>query len=135
MKIKITLILLMSFSFVFSQKEIPDKEELLGNWTMFVKDYLAEVREYVLIKSDSDDYYEKIHIEKDRIAKTYNTKGIRCGNDHRSYYNRSYKYRKTSWVYNEKDGILEISERHVLYGKLFLVKKIDSGRIVLTQIK
>ncbi|MEW7291975.1 hypothetical protein [Aquimarina sp. 2304DJ70-9] len=139
MKIKATLILLLSFSFVSSQEEIPNKQELIGDWILTIKieEYTAKVREYILIEDfQTDNYNEKIYIEKNRIAKIYNTKGIRCGNDHRISYNKSFKYSKISWKYDEKDGILEISSKSVINGyKKFLVRKLDSRRILLTGLE
>ena len=131
------LFLLFSSIFVTAQDQIPSKEELLGNWSLSIKDFRSEVREYVLrpLARDSDRYNEKVQIRKAGISKSFNLKGIRCGNDHRIRYNRGYKYGKTSWKYNSESGILKISARHVLYGTLFSVKKTDSGWFILTVIE
>jgi len=142
MPIKITFIfVLVTILSVSAQDQIPDEQELFGEWSLAINDFRSGNKKYILYSRRNDltrndlPMGAKIIISEEGITKRYILRGSICGNDHRFIHNRVYGKHKTPMVYNKSEGILEISSNNVFGYTMLSVRKLDSGNVLLTKVE
>ncbi len=134
-----------------AQDQIPNKEELFGEWSLALSDFRSGNTKYILYSGRKNltrndltrndltrndlPMGAKIIISEEGITKKYILGGPICGNDHRYIHNRIYGKHKTPMVYNKSEGILEISSNNVFGHTRLSVRKLDSGNILLTKVE
>ncbi len=142
------LFLLISVLSISAQDQIPNTEELFGEWiiekdsynkfkTYLINDELENINLSTKINIFRDEYTGTLKMEYVKPVRIkYNTPRPRCGNGPKSIRNVKGNYDTyTVCAYDSKNGKLKVLDPSFLGGKLFYAKKTGIEEIQLIKIK